>query len=421
MAFLQAHGGDYQRLRITWALRPVNLEENREILRELAGAADPDSRCFLIGLAGDLPLPENAFDVIAPWMNRQHPAALRRAAMQACARINPPAATQRLLPSLHLAEPELAAVLELLSSSGAETRDERVVEALLTLSGEMREAAFMEANAGPHEVQRELQAALRRYAHPRLAAFYFHWLAEGKPPAADDPDDVAENLRSLLGMRWSREQLAAWWRWQQAVLEPVYHLPADQDLTRWLAAYQGADETARHLLLRWWIDAPGTNQLALVQAATVAQTADTARAALAALWHGDPVPAERDHLSDEAKQALFEKFLKVELVDQAGIKGHRFKDQHELAIMGACNFPFYDYICYHASIVVDGRTAGESLAGVALEPNLKQWRFGSQGGYVPGQSASATLEIFQLEHYPDAKKLWQARWDLGPIPLPHNP
>jgi hypothetical protein len=39
------------------------------------------------------------------------------------------------------------------------------------------------------------------------------------------------------------------------------------------------------------------------------------------------------------------------------------------------------------------------------------------GGYVPGQEATATLELFQLDHYPDGKDLWRIQWHLGPIKL----
>jgi hypothetical protein len=48
---------------------------------------------------------------------------------------------------------------------------------------------------------------------------------------------------------------------------------------------------------------------------------------------------------------------------------------------------------------------------------MKEYRLGVMDGYVPGQVATGTLEIFQLEHYPDGKELWHAQWDLGPVQL----
>jgi len=187
---------------------------------------------------------------------------------------------------LHTAAPELATVLRSLRSCRAESQDGQIIAALLTLSGEIRDPAPQGAHTLSNEEQMELQQALRAYAHPQPAAFYYHWLTNGVPPRASPPDPVAEDLRTLLGIGGSRKELTDWWRRQGAALETVYHLPADEDLRRWLAAYQGADATARHLLLRWWMYVPGTNQVTLVRAATVEKTADTAKPALAELnWN----------------------------------------------------------------------------------------------------------------------------------------
>jgi len=422
ITFLRAHNESYPHARIVQAWRPLDPEENREILREMAAATDLDTRCFLVGLADELPLGDDAFEILAPWMDAQYPGALRRAAMEAGSRINPVATSQRLVPMLHTTEPELAAVLRSLRSSGTEPQDGQIIGALLTLSGEVRDQALQGAHTLSNEEQSELQQALRAYAHPRLAAFYYHWLTNVPPPTVNTPDPVAEDLRTLLlGISGSREQLADWWRHQGAALEEVYHLPADKDLGRWLAAYQAGDATARHLLLRWWMYGPGTNQVALVRAATADQTADTAKAALAGLWYGERPMANADHLSYEAKQALFENFLTFKFVDQVGNYAQPFKNRHDLAIIGTCNFPFDAFISFRASIIVDGRTFGGSLSGVGLEPKMKEWRFGSLSGAVPGKSASATIDIFQLERYPDGKKLWQVHQDLGTILLSENP
>ena len=421
ITFLRAHDEYYHRGRIVQTWRPLGPEENREILREMAGTTDEDTRCFLVGLADELPMGDDAFEILAPWMDAQYPGALRQVAMEAGARINPAATSQRLLPMVHTTEPELAAVLRSLRSSRAEPQDGQIIGALFTLSGEVRDQALQGAHTLSNEEQSELQQALRAYAHPRLAAFYYHWLTNVPPPTINTPDPVAEDLRTLLGTGGSREELTDWWRRQGAALETVYHLPADEDLGRWLAAYQAGDATARHLLLRWWMYVPGTNQVALVRAATAGQTADTAKAALAGLWYGERPMANADHLSYEAKQALFESFLKFKFVDQVGNYAQPFKNRHDLAIIGTFDFPFDAFISYRASIIVDGRATGGSLSGVGLEPKMKEWRFGSLSGAVPGKSASATIDIFQLEHYPDGKKLWQVHQDLGPIPLPENP
>ena len=153
-----------------------------------------------------------------------------------------------------------------------------------------------------------------------------------------------------------------------------------------------------------------TDQLALVKAATEAKTSVAAKTTITELWNAG-------RLGNEGKKAMFETFLKLALVQDpsgGGVKGRR-----ELFIAGKLSFPFNTQIQYDSAIAIDGeptlKSAGDNC--VVLEPRITDFQFGSRGGVLPGRFAKAVIEIKQLDHYPDGKKLWSIRRTLGPIQL----
>lgn len=409
IAFLLEHGGGYDRWRISGALRPINPDEQKEILNEIAGTTDISTKCFLIGLAGDIPLSKDAFDTISPLIDARNPPQLRRAAMFAVARINPPKATERVLPLVHVTEPELDQALASLGTPPTDVPpDLNVVNALLLLSKEIRRQDAKGEPPISGEAQRALGQELAQYVHPKLIAFYFNWPLDRKPRS---PDYVTSYLQAMLGVRWSSEQLEAWWKQQRKIIEAVYDLQKSHDRKRWFDAYQDADDVSKHFLVRLWIFTPATNQLALVKAATEQKTAVAAKTIITELWN--------NHLSNEAKQAMFENFVKVDFVDEAKTFSSRFKNQHELVTTLKFDYPFNTCIYYRTPIALDGKIFEPTTSQnqICLEPKLKEYRIGSTGGYVPGKVATGTLEIFQRDHYPDGKELWHAQWQLGPVPL----
>ena len=407
VSFLLEHGGSYHRWRITESLRPIDSDEQKEILREIANTNDIATKCFLIGLAGDLPLSTDAFNSIAPLIEKENPRTVRRAAMWAISRINPPEATELILPLITTKESELDAALVALESPNNSPLDSKATDVLLSLSKEVRRHDADHTHSISGEEQQALHQQLAQYVHPKLISFYFDWLLQERPAS---PDYVTSDIQAMLGVQWPRSELEAWWKQQRKIIEPVYNLQNSHDQKKWFAAYQGADEVSQHLLVRLWMFTSGTNQLALVKAATEGKTAAAAKATITELW-------KAEHLSNEGKKAMFKNFLKVDFVDETNLFG--WKNHSEFHIYGAALFPFNTWINYRYTVAVDGKQVWKSSFqdGIELEPSIKQFELGSLSGPFLGQAASATLEIHQLDHYPDGKELWHAQWNLGPIKL----
>jgi hypothetical protein len=410
ISFLLDHGGSYHRLRIVASFRPINPDEKKEILKEIETTHDIAAKSLLIDLAGDIPLSPDAFDSVVPLIDAQNPRQLRRSAMWAISRINPAEATKRILPFINITEPELDQALTALRTPPIGiSPDLKVVDALLSLSTEMRKQDEKGIQPVSDSTRQALLQQLPRYVHPKLLTFYFDWLISRTP---SDSDYVTSDLQAMLGVRWPSDQLKTWWKQQQTIIASDYDPESESDQSLWLGAYQSADDVSKRFLVRTWIFTPATNQLALVKAATKETTADAAKAAITELW-------SNNHLGNEAKQAMFENFVKVGFVDEAKTFSSRFKNQHELVTVLTFNYPFNTCIYYRTPITIDGKTLEltTSQNQVCPEPKLKSYRIGSLSGYVPGQVATGTLEIFQLDHYPDGEKLWSVQWPLGPIKL----
>jgi hypothetical protein len=408
ISFLLEHGGNYHRWRITESLRPINSNEQKEILKEIASTDDISTKCFLVDLSGDIPLSKNAFDSIAPLVDVQNPRQLRRAAMWAISRINPPEATERLLPLIHITEPELDEALVSLGTPPTDVPpDLKVVDTLLSLSKEMQKQDTEGAPPISPEAQRALRQQLAQFVHPKLIAFYFNWPLNRKPRS---PDYVTSYLQAMLGVQWPSDQLEAWWKQQRKIIETVYDLQKNRDQQKWFAAYQDADDVSKHFLVRLWIFTPATNQLALVKAATEKKTSGAAKSTITELWNSN-------HLSNEGKKAMFENFIKVDFVNETNFFG--WKNHPDFYIYGTTLFPFNTWINYRHTIAVDGKEIWKSSFqdGIELEPRIGRFSLGSLSGPIIGRVATATLEIHQLDHYPDGKELWHAQWNLGPIKL----
>lgn len=410
VSFLLKNGGSYHRWRVASSFRPVNPDESKEILKEIGDTHDIAAKCLLVDLAGDIPLSPDAFDSIASFIDAQNPRQLRRVAMWAIARINPPEATKRILPFINIGEPELdEALMSLEAPATGVSPDLNVVDALLSLSKQMRTQDARGVQPISDAAQQALRQQFTHYAHAKLITFYFDWLLNSK---LSNPDNVTSDLQAMLGVQWSGDQLKIWWEQQRQIIEPDYNLQMEGDQRKWFDAYQNADDVSKKFLVRLWMFTPATNQLALVKAATEEKTAGAAKTTITQLW-------DNNHLSNEAKQAMFENFLKVDFIDEAKTYSSRFRNQHDLATVLTFNYPFNTCINYRTPITIDGKLIGTttSQGSVCLEPKLKEYRLGNIGGYVPGKAATGTLEIFQLDHYPEGKELWHAQWQLGPVPL----
>jgi hypothetical protein len=203
------------------------------------------------------------------------------------------------LPFLHKTEPELDIALQSLEGPGEVSLDLQVVDALLSLSAEIRQLDASGLQLNSPDAHRALQSKLAQYPHPKLVSFYFSWLPYH---TAQSPDYLIADLQAMLGVQWSPDQLQYWWQQQAQNVTASFNLQ-------------------------------------------------------------DP------------------------------------QDQNPVALYGK----------------VFGPTQGGG--GFLLEPTMKQHTLYPMGGHVPGLEATATLELFQLDHYPDGKDLWRAQWPLGPIKL----
>jgi hypothetical protein len=410
--FLLNHRDFFNYWKITYSLSSINSDEQKEIIKEIIDTDDVATKCFLIGFLTDskgvIHLSADAFDSFTPMIDSGNPPSIRRAAMAAISHIDSSRATQYLLPLIDVKELELDAAVTALQTSTELPLALKVTDALLSLSKQIQRREAERLPSIPAAAQQALFQQLGNYAHPKLVGFYDGWLFDDKQPSSDF---ALAGLQTMLGVKWPREQLAAWWKQQRAAIESDYNLEQAAGCNAWLANYQSADEISRHLLMRLWILTSKPDEIALVKAATEEKTANTAKTIVTELWQGE-------RLGNDGKKAMFENFLKIDFVDDTNLFGSM--NHHELKIIGTMTFPFNTEIEYHHNVSIDGKRIIPSDSfdsSVVLEPSTKQFDFGGLGGGVVGKWAAATLEIRQIEHYPDGKELWYARWDLGPIKL----
>lgn len=415
LAFLLEHNGWYHHRRIVESLRPsagwvqpINAEVQTEVLEEIANTVDVTNKCVLLGLAADLHLSKEAFTPIAPLIETNHPPEVRQAAIWTLFRIDPSETTALLLPLITLKEPALYAALNVLQSEDS-TMDLKIVDTLLSFSQELRQQEAKNPRPASFNDEETLRQQLVRHVHPTLISFYFDWLHQNKPAS---PAYVTSDLQAMLGVKWERNEFESWWKQNRRTINSTYNLQNEAGRRRWFSTYQKADEVTKHILVRLWMLTPKTNQVALVKAVTDEKTAVMAKTAITELWNAK-------HLSNAGIQAMFENFVKVDFIDLDKTMTNRFKSQHQLTVVLTFNYPFNIFVNYRHPIAIDGKVfpPTTSLGGVGLEPKMKEYRLGVMDGYVPGQVATGTLEIFQLEHYPDGKELWHAQWDLGPVQL----
>ena len=441
--FQDEHGGWYRLRRMTESLRPLAADEQVELLNEIEQAKNSTNQCALLNLAANLNLSKDTFEVIEPFMGKDHPPEVRQAAIWALSRIDANKTTQLLLPQMTLQLPELHDALNVLQADDP-AMDLKIVDVLLSLSKEMRQREKAHARQeamrqhqieqlqksqtlkddllmrgaypeppNPPAISWQLQEAMRvqlvKHVHPLLLSFYFNWLSQNQPVS---PAYVTAYLQSMLGVRWDAAKLLAWWEQNHKQVMADYPLQKTAGCEQWFTVYQGGDETLQHFLVRLWVMTPATNQLALVKAAKEEKTAVMAKSVITELWTAN-------HLGNEAIQAMFENFMRVEFVDAATNFTSRFKYQHELQIILKFDYPFNTCFYFRTPMIVDGKLSETSTSEGQLcpEPSLKEYRLGCLGGYVPGKVATGTLEVFHREHYPDGKILWHAHWNLGPIPL----
>jgi len=415
LAFLMKHKGWHHQRRVQESLRPIaswqepiNADVQAEVLKEIADTVDVTNKWVLLKLSANLHLSGEAFDPIASLIGTNQPPEVRRAAMWTLYRIDQSRTTARLLPGINLAEPELYTALPLLQSEDSAT-DLKIAEVLLSLSHELRQQAIKSPGPDSFNDEEALRQQLVRHVNPDLMTFYFDWLLQDQPASAAF---VCQDLQAMLGVRWNADQLKTWWELNRKRIQTTFSLQSDAGRQQWFSAYQDGDEAAKHFLVRLWMLTPATNQVALVKMAMEKKTAKAATAVITELWNAK-------HLGNEAIQAMFENFMKVDFVDLDKDRKNRFKSQHRLQVNLTFNYPFNTCIYYRVPIAVDGNLLPYtgSLSQLCPDPQTKEYQIGAVGGYLPGQVATGTLEVYQREHYPDGKELWHAQWDLGSIPL----
>jgi len=407
ISFFLEHHDKNNRMQIAAWLRPINPDEQKEILREIDDTEDIGTRCFLIGLAGDIPLSKDAFESLAPLIDLQTPRQVRRAAMIAATCIDAHEAAKHVLPLLHTSEPDLDEALMCLETPPTDIPpDVNTVDALLALSKEIKKQDAAGAPPISHEAQQALAQQLAEYVHPKLISFYFNWPLNRKPRC---PDYVTSYLQAMLGVSWTSEQLEMWWKQQRKYIEADFNVGKSRDQARWFDAYQSADVVAKRFLVRFWMFTTPTNQLALVKAATEEKTATTAKAVISGLWNGG-------QLSNAAKKAMFENFLKVNFFVHTNLDG--IKNYHGFYITGTTYFVFNTWINFRYSYAVDGKQVVKSSYqdGIELDKIIGDFYLGGAQGLYPGRIATALLELHQVDHY--GNELWHAQWDLGPLRLP---
>ncbi|HEX5399832.1 MAG TPA: hypothetical protein VFY06_12380, partial [Verrucomicrobiae bacterium] len=320
-------------------LRVPNPDEEKELLREINTATTAAEQSYLLNFVSRLNLSPAAFDVVAPLIATNHSPEVMRAAIWAAVRIDAERTTRLLLPQLNLQRPGLDAALNAIQ---AETPAMRlsVANTLLSLSKEMRQhetehardettqkqqnqtqvqadaAGFGPQATGPepkppsppaisYSLVEAMRSQLIRQTDPKLLTFYFDWLHQGQPAC---PKYVVEYLQSMLGVNWDADRLSEWWKRNRKTVNADYRLETEAGRQEWFGAYQRGDDPLRHFLVHSWLRVPSANQLGLVQAATQAPTRDSAREIITELW-------QANHLGNEAIQAMFENFMKVEFVD----------------------------------------------------------------------------------------------------------
>jgi len=388
------------------------------ILTALKKATHAEERVWLLRLIADVPLTAAAFEPVASYLDRNYSGEVRRGAMDTLRALDAYRAAGRLAPLLTLSEPELAHVLSCLTTGSDPWQNAlfnaKAAEGLFLLANLIRQAAVSEGGAARNQEIHLLLMRLREYAHPKHVAVLYTWgLSSGHP----SDDQALAELQRLTGLKYTRGQWQTWlgwWRKAGPLLEASYDLRSDAGRLRWLKAYQGADPASRRLLRQLWLYEKDIDEAALLKAAEGKYPVG-AKDALAELW-------QRRRLSASSRQAIVEKFLGVELVEQQP-PTPKTPEWRDLRITIRRNFPFPKsaWVEPRYGITVNGAPRlGNSWGSLSLG-DAHTFLGSMSGRYTGAPSARALLEVREVDHANGGKVLWTARWSLGPVKLRRAP
>jgi hypothetical protein len=402
---------------ISGGLRPAHAAEEQVILTALKKASQAEERVWLLRLIADVPLTVAAFEPVAVYLDRKFSSEVRRGAMDTLRALDAYRAAGRLAPLLSLNEPELANVLSCLTTGSDPWQNAlfnaRAAEGLFLLANLIRQAAISEGGAARNHEIYLLLMRLREYAHPRHVAALYTWALAGDHSSCDRALTELQRLTGLKYTRTQRQEWLTWWRKAGPLLEAPYDLRSATGRQRWLSAYQGADPAARRLLRQLWLYEKDIDEAALLKAATGKQSV-AAKDALAELW-------ERGRLAPASRQALVEKFLGPELVEQPpSVPNTPAWRDLRITIRRDFPFPKTAWVQPRSSITVNGAPRLADSWGAVSLGDAHTFLGSMSARYTGAPSARALLEVREV--VPGSNKaLWTARWSLGPIKLRRAP
>lgn len=422
----------YHLSEIAKGFRNPSPEEQALLLQEIRVANSDGERAKLIRLAGLIPLRPEAFDSIVEFLDRNIPAEVREAAIDALAAIDSWRAEEVFAPLLTRADPQLRELLENLdpyrrapfSPDWQEPIMNRsVVEPLIRLAKDMqteRERRAKWARATDFEFENQFSALTNRlehFQHPHFLPLLMEW--------ALAPDDrTARPARNILntvtGLRIPTEATAAWetwWRGARSLLEPTYDLQSAAGRAAWMAAWTQGDAGVRHLLMNLWNYEPEIDEAALLAAVDHAAAAAT----LSELW-------QRQRLTPATQLALVQHFVRPFLVEQGDPQAPRC--DREVRVKFKSSFPFPDnpYVEYRATVLVgddpaqptmaevDATYSAMSLAGLISE-DIGGW----EGKFCGRPLARGFVILRSIDHRHERRLLWTTTWETAPLQLREVP
>ena len=420
-AFLKGLPESAQAYHLSHAVRdlaPLPRDEESALLDLFHEARDESDRMLLLHLIAGAARSRSAFREVAAWLDRDRPAAMRRAAIHALDRIDPFAAQATLAGLLRRDEPELPSVLSALRGTDPNRLDPRVLGPLLELTADVRDLHRQVGRQVRFQESHLLVEVLGHFAHPRTAAALAEWaLADDHDTAGyacRQLEEAAGLLRLTPADRADRVSLAAWWKTAKPALAGQHDLKTEAGRRAWYAAMRKADESARRILVCLWRFEAEPDTVALIREAK-GDDAAPAKAALAELWRGG-------RLSADARRAVVRAFVTVRLEELTDV--HRDPTVRELRIVGERNFPFpaNTWVDCRAAIALGGK--GPILPGTP--PSTINFQGSGPivlgtlgGGSHPGSPvARAAVSVAEIDRQTkDKHVVWESRWDLGPITM----
>jgi hypothetical protein len=381
-------------------LRPAHTEEEAAVAAALRDADDEDDVVAMLGLTAAVPLP-GLFDAVADRTGREQPAAVRKAAFRALARLDHYRAAGRLARLLSLDDPLCVDLLDAVTPehvAGKPARLNREAgDAVFMLALDLRRRLRGQADDALVPLSEAVQARACEYLHPGMVPFFADWAFDGMPFTSLW---ALGELNRRTGRSFDRENRAewdSWWKEAGPLLGPSYDLGTARGRRAWRQAYLLADPAARELLLRWWLYEPDPDETELLGEATGDDFPAAAQAVLAELW-------ARQRLSTATREAILRRFVTLRLEEETA-GGRRWRVEAE------CAFP----------LPVEANLG--SRCGFEEEGEWELLNFGDGGARTlakmtpppgAGHPAWVTVELRETERQNGDEVLWSAAWSVGP-------